>query len=131
VQGEVRSKKHGDDKTAVYDGTSIPLRRWEDWERSRLRKLRRDAKRRAKMEQQQANAQWNGDGYGGARYEDDEYGDYLREPQRLEEPGGSGSDSGSIFSDEDVWGADIGGVSSGSRWTRTRVGSLTLLGPVC
>lgn len=98
VEGEVRSKGH-DDKTAVFDGTTIPLRRWDDWERSRLRKLRREEKRRKDLERQ----------YGQGFHGDD-----------MLAPGGRGgwtrseyeSDAGSLFSSEDdVWGADIGGVS--------------------
>jgi len=59
VEGEVRSKAH-DDKTAVFDGTTIPLRRWEDWERSRLRKLRREERRRKEMERHLGNVGFYG-----------------------------------------------------------------------
>ena len=102
VEGEIRSKGH-DDKTAVFDGTTIPLRRWEDWERSRLRKLRREEKRRKELERQ----------YGAGFHGDD-----MLAPGGFA-PGRPGwirseyeSDAGSVFSSEDdVWGADIGGVS--------------------
>lgn len=45
----------GEGKDASHEGdtqspTAVPLRRWEDWERSRLRKAKRDAKRRHDME---------------------------------------------------------------------------------
>lgn len=96
------SKAGHDDKTAVFDGTTIPLRRWEDWERSRLRKLRREGKRRRDLERQ------FGAGFHG-------------EDGGLAVPGGGRSawarseyesDAGSVFSSEDdVWGADVGGVS--------------------
>ncbi|KAJ9113246.1 hypothetical protein QFC22_006085 [Naganishia vaughanmartiniae] len=49
VEGETKQKQqkvYSEDKTAVFDGTSVPLRRWADWEKSRLRKLRRDELRR-------------------------------------------------------------------------------------
>jgi chitin synthase len=102
VEGEVRSKGH-DDKTAVFDGTTIPLRRWEDWERSRLRKLRREEKRRRQMEKL----------YGALHPVNQSDEGFLQ-------PGSRGNgwtrseydDSNSIFSSEDdVWGADVGGVS--------------------
>ena len=96
VEGEIRSKGH-DDKTAVFDGTTIPLRRWEDWERSRLRKLRREGKRRRDMERQYG-AGFHGDELVPGR------GAWVRSEYE--------SDEGSVFSsDDDVWGGEIGGVS--------------------
>ncbi|ORY25449.1 chitin synthase-domain-containing protein [Naematelia encephala] len=98
VEGEVRSKGH-DDKTAVFDGTTIPLRRWEDWERSRLRKMRREERRRRDFERQYGSGFHGEDGGlapGRAAYARSEYD----------------SDSGSVFSsEEDVWGAEIGGYN--------------------
>lgn len=124
VEGELKSTAH-DDKTAIFDGTTIPLRRWEDWEKSRLRKIRREDKRRRDMERQF-----------GAGFHDDSNASSadshayataaangLPPPTRGLHPffangrgrNGSGdgdSDAGSVFSsDEDVWGAEIGGVS--------------------
>ncbi|KAK8853481.1 chitin synthase 1 [Kwoniella newhampshirensis] len=99
VEGEIRSKGH-DDKTAVFDGTTIPLRRWEDWEKSRLRKLRREEKRRKDMERQFGRGFHNdSDGLGpGPR------GAWTRSEYD--------SDAGSVFgSEEDVWGAEIGGYN--------------------
>lgn len=49
MEGEVKGDGHGDGQGS-FDGTSVPLRRWEDWERSRLRKLKREEKRRRDME---------------------------------------------------------------------------------
>ncbi|KAG8902462.1 hypothetical protein FRB99_004462 [Tulasnella sp. 403] len=49
VAGEGATKAH-DDSEGVFDGTSVPMRRWEDWERSRLRKQKREEKRRRDME---------------------------------------------------------------------------------
>jgi chitin synthase len=98
VEGEIRSKGH-DDKTTVFDGTTIPLRRWEDWERSRLRKLRREEKRRRDMERQ----------YGGGFHGDD---GGLAPGRAVWARSEYESDAGSVFSsEEDVWGAEIGGVS--------------------
>lgn len=96
MEGEIRSKGH-DDKTAVFDGTTIPLRRWEDWERSRLRKLRREEKRRRDMERQ------FGSGF---------HGDELVPRGGRTRSEYENSDAGSVFSsDDDVWGGEIGGVS--------------------
>ncbi|WWC91990.1 uncharacterized protein L201_006944 [Kwoniella dendrophila CBS 6074] len=109
VEGEVKSKAH-DDKTAVFDGTTVPLRRWEDWEKSRLRKLRRDEKKRREFERQ------FGVGFHGDQNNNSNLGLGLNPP-------GNGpraawtrsdyeSDSGSVFgSEEDVWGAEIGGYN--------------------
>ncbi|KAK4689436.1 chitin synthase, partial [Tremellales sp. Uapishka_1] len=97
VEGEIRDKGH-DDKTAVFDGTTIPLRRWEDWERSRLRKVKREEKRKRDMERS-FGAGFHGDG------------DSLA-PGRNWARSEYESDSGSIFSSEDdVWGQDIGGYN--------------------
>ena len=95
VEGEIRSKAH-DDKTAVFDGTTIPLRRWEDWERSRLRKLKREDRRRKDLERQ----------FGSGFHGEESYaprGAWARSEYE--------SDAGSLFSsEEDVWGSEIGGV---------------------
>lgn len=119
VEGELRSQAH-DDKTAVFDGTTIPLRRWEDWEKSRLRKLKREEKRRRDFERQ----------FGGGFHGDDStsseghgssngYGQYGLTPGYPHNRGfvrsEYESDAGSVFSgDEDIWGAEIGGVSPSS-----------------
>ncbi|OJA11306.1 hypothetical protein AZE42_10520, partial [Rhizopogon vesiculosus] len=49
VEGEAKGDGHGSG-SGVFDGSSVPLRRWEDWERSRLRKLKRDERRRRDLE---------------------------------------------------------------------------------
>ncbi|ORX40470.1 chitin synthase 1 [Kockovaella imperatae] len=96
VEGEIRSKAH-DDKTAVFDGTTIPLRRWEDWERSRLRKLRREEKRRRDLERQY------GSGF---------HGDELAPAPSPWARSEYESDANSVFSsEEDVWGSEIGGYN--------------------
>jgi len=44
VEGEIKSKDdHG---AAGGVAVEVPLRRWEDWERSRLRKVKREEKRK-------------------------------------------------------------------------------------
>lgn len=105
IEGEVKTKGN-DDKTAVFDGTTIPLRRWEDWERSRLRKLRREEKRRKQFERSFGNGGFHmddsSDGHGGALHPNR---GWVRSEY-------DGSDSNSVFSSEDdVWGADVGAVS--------------------
>ncbi|KAI5118061.1 hypothetical protein M0805_006324 [Coniferiporia weirii] len=49
VEGEAKDKGHGDGG-GVFDGATVPMRRWEDWERSRLRKIRREERRRRELE---------------------------------------------------------------------------------
>ncbi|WWC64871.1 uncharacterized protein I303_107485 [Kwoniella dejecticola CBS 10117] len=101
VEGEVRSKAH-DDKTAVFDGTTVPLRRWEDWEKSRLRKLRRDEKKRREMERQ----------FGAGFHGDNDGLGLGPTPRAAWTRSDYESDSGSVFgSEEDVWGAEIGGYN--------------------
>ena len=103
VEGEIVNRKGHDDKTAIFDGTTIPLRRWEDWEKSRLRKLRREEKRRRDLEKQFGNAGFYGDVGGGDELQPGRPG-WVRSEYE--------SDAGSVFSsDEDLWGGEIGGVS--------------------
>ncbi len=119
VEGEVRSKGHAD-KTAVFDGTTIPLRRWEDWERSRLRKIRREEKRRRDMERSFGagfHGDGSSDGHGIGNPNGNGIGNGIRDldglaPNRAWARSEYDSDAGSVFSsDDDVWGQDIGGVS--------------------
>lgn len=119
VEGEIRSKGH-DDKTAVFDGTTIPLRRWEDWEKSRLRKLRREERRRKEMERHFGGGFYNDESGSASGSEGHGMGNgYGAGGLSAPRPWASnrnteydGSDAGSIFSsDEDVWGGDVGGVS--------------------
>lgn len=123
VEGEVRSKAH-DDKTAVFDGTTIPLRRWEDWERSRLRKLRREERRRKEMERHLGNVGFYGDEGSGSS--DGHGARNGLHPWTARNASGrsADSDTGSVWSsDEDVWGGDVGGVSihpSSSYWEDDR-----------
>lgn len=71
------------------------MRRWEDWERSRLRKLKRDERRRRDFERIQGSA--FGDG-----------GDMLKADMRSQY---DGSDTMSLASDDDQWGTQIGGYN--------------------
>lgn len=74
------------------------MRRWEDWERSRLRKIRREEKRRRDMERSHPSGFFTPDG------------EYLQAPDTR-----SQYDSSDTFSmassDDDHWGAQIGGYN--------------------
>ncbi len=98
VEGEAKDKGHIDDTANI--AFSVPLRRWEDWERSRLRKLKREARRRADLERQ----------FGKGIYNDEkDHADQYLDPHRASHKSlESFSDSASDF-DEDRWGAQIGG----------------------
>jgi chitin synthase len=75
------------------------MRRWEDWERSRLRKLRREERRRRDFERAHPSGYFAGDG------------DFLsvRTDTRSQY---DGSDTVSIgSSDDDHWGLQIGGYN--------------------
>lgn len=50
VAGEGKDVGHVADGGRTLEVDAVPLRRWADWERSRLRKLKRDVKRRKDME---------------------------------------------------------------------------------
>lgn len=91
MEGEGKSKEH--DMGSGANGTSIPTRRWEDWERSRLRKIKREEKRRRDL----ARAFPNG-------YNTKEY---LRVGDTISQYDGSDTVS-MASSEEDKWGPSIG-----------------------
>lgn len=100
VEGEAKGEGHGDGG-AAHDGISIPLRRWEDWERSRLRKLKREERRRREMERLHSNYLASNGDLLSART--DIHSQY------------DGSDTFSVTSSEDDhWGAQIGGYNENS-----------------
>lgn len=101
VEGERKDLGHGAGE-GTFEGTSVPLRRWEDWERSRLRKLRREERRRREMERAYPN------GY-------PSQGEFLS-PRPLETYSQyDGSDTASVTSsDDDHWGMQIGGYNENS-----------------
>ncbi|EJD03256.1 glycosyltransferase family 2 protein [Fomitiporia mediterranea MF3/22] len=93
VEGERKGAAHGDGE-GVFNGTSVPMRRWEDWERSRLRKMKREERRRRDMERAFPSG-YNSGGNLGIRSERSSQYD--------------GSDTVSVTSSEDdVWGPQIG-----------------------
>jgi len=100
VEGEVKQDDHSGGGKKL-DGQSVPLRRWEDWERSRLRKLRRDERRRRDFERSHPAGYIAGaDDLLSARDVRSQY---------------DGSDAYSIASSEDdTWGGQIGGYNENS-----------------
>ena len=52
VAGEGKDLGHIGDGGRAIEVNAVPLRRWDDWERSRLRKARREQKRRQEFERQ-------------------------------------------------------------------------------
>ena len=99
VEGEAKGEAHGTGGAGV-GGLSVPLRRWEDWERSRLRKLKREERRRRDMERLHPG------------------GFVTSENDLLSVRGGTqyeGSDTHSVASsEEDQWGQQVGGYNEGS-----------------
>lgn len=94
VEGEGKGEGHGEGK-GPFAGNSVPLRRWEDWERSRLRKLKRDERRRREFERAHPSGYLVGNReYLGVR--PDVYSTF------------EGSDTFSVASSEDHWGPQIG-----------------------
>ncbi|KAL4244083.1 Chitin synthase [Abortiporus biennis] len=71
VEGEAKGEGHGEG-AAVTEAINVPLRRWDDWERSRLRKIKREERRRREFEKLQgtylaANSDFLEDDHWGAQ----------------------------------------------------------------
>lgn len=93
VEGEKKDKGHGGEG-GVLNGASVPMRRWEDWERSRLRKIKREERRRKELER----------AFPGGYSAD---GGTLSATNSMYDR--DGSDTVSVASsDEDHWGPQIG-----------------------
>lgn len=81
----------------LAEGTQVPFRRWEDWERSRIRKLKREAQRKREMER----------AYHGLR-------PGVRAPEQYSMAFSefNDNDNSSLApSEDDRWGAQIGGYN--------------------
>lgn len=102
MAGEAKDTGHGGG-SGVANLPVVPMRRWEDWERSRLRKLRREERRRRDFERSHPSGYITGDR------------DFLVAPDTRSMYTGSqyeGSDTMSLnSSDDDHWGAQIGGYN--------------------
>lgn len=96
VAGETRDKGHDHKAGGTIEVNAVPLRRWEDWERSRLRKIKRENKRK----QEFARA------FGTRKFHD---GNTLSTYTDGESSRFDPSDTNSMFSaEEDRWGLQIG-----------------------
>lgn len=98
VEGETKGDDHGVGKAGKYE--AVPMRRWEDWERSRLRKIKREDRRRREMERLHPSGFSGGHGdFLSARYDSGSQYD--------------GSDTHSIASsaEDDQWGSQVGGYN--------------------
>ncbi|KAF8160988.1 glycosyltransferase family 2 protein [Crassisporium funariophilum] len=97
VEGEAKGEGH-DGGSGQATGPAIPMRRWEDWERSRLRKLKREERRRRDFERAHPS------GYIAGERE------FLTAPDTRSQY--DGSDTVSLnSSDDDHWGTQIGGYN--------------------
>ncbi|KAN0059767.1 Chitin synthase, class 7 [Thecaphora frezii] len=104
VEGEGKDTGHGA-ADGVFEASSVALRRWEEWERSRLKKQKREERRRRDLEKQ----------FGQGFYNDSsDSGDHDRKQPgvplatSLRPDSDAFSDTASDF-EEDRWGAEIGG----------------------
>ncbi|GAA5959739.1 hypothetical protein JCM3765_000086 [Sporobolomyces pararoseus] len=70
VAGEIKSKDDHGGGTGV--AVEVPLRRWEDWERSRVRKFKREEKRRRDFERQFGTRAVHAPSTGGSTYAESE-----------------------------------------------------------
>lgn len=98
VLGEVKGAGHGDDKTKLV--ASVPLRRWEDWERSRLRRIRREERRQRDLDR--LNRTFNN----GNPHDDD--GSLAPNPRYHSEYDVSDTASTLSSNEDDQWGPQIG-----------------------
>ncbi|GAA5981005.1 hypothetical protein JCM11641_001428 [Rhodosporidiobolus odoratus] len=97
VAGEAKGADDHGAAGGISGASAVPLRRWEDWERSRLRKVKRDEKRKREFERQfGTRAVHAGQSTGGSTYADSETASSYGGP------------------DEDRWGMQIGGYNEDS-----------------
>ena len=100
VEGEGKDKGHGGDDGRAASA-AVPLRRWEDWERSRLKKMRRDEKRRRDLARNFPGGYYDGDDHLHPRHDNEVQSSYYENM----------SDTISIVSsaaEDDQWGTQIG-----------------------
>ncbi|KAG7090831.1 Chitin synthase, class 1 [Marasmius oreades] len=96
VEGEGKGDSHGV-PGGKFNGPAVSMRRWEDWERSRLRKIRREERRRKEFERAHGQGFYSGDELLSVTDIRSQY---------------DGSDSYSVTSsEEDQWGGQIGGYN--------------------
>lgn len=110
VEGEGADKGHGTAE-GVFAAASVPLRRWEDWERSRLKRLAREEKRRKEMERQFGAGFHNDTKEGVTRnMNGGEYkkAHFAAQPIMHRDDSDSFSNLSSTYEDDDLWGPHIG-----------------------
>ncbi|KAH9454559.1 hypothetical protein MJO28_007558 [Puccinia striiformis f. sp. tritici] len=93
VEGEAKSQSHDTGALSTFDPNTIPHRRWEDWERSRLKKVKREERRRREFERTFGTQQYHLSTMGGSEY-------------------GGGDTVSMISSEDDRWGLAIGNYDS-------------------
>ncbi|GAA5878504.1 hypothetical protein JCM8547_008433 [Rhodosporidiobolus lusitaniae] len=99
VEGEVKGGDDHGGAGGVSGASAVPLRRWEDWERSRLRKVKREEKRKREFERQFGTRAVHGtNSVGGSTYADSET-------------------ASSYGGDEDRWGMQIGAYNEDATGT--------------
>ncbi|PLW25419.1 hypothetical protein PCASD_26423 [Puccinia coronata f. sp. avenae] len=89
VEGERKNQGHDTGRSVTIDLNTIPHRRWEDWERSRLRKIKREERRRRDFERSFGTQQYHLSTPGGSEY-------------------GGGDTVSMVSSEDDRWGLAIG-----------------------
>ncbi|KAH6914118.1 chitin synthase 1 [Coprinopsis sp. MPI-PUGE-AT-0042] len=96
VEGEGKDTGHGAGEGVA---SAVPLRRWEDWERSRLRKIKREERRRKDLERS----------YPGGLFTSDR--EFLAAPDTRSQYGDMSDTFSLNSSDDDHWGSQIGGYN--------------------
>lgn len=109
VQGAGKDTGHGGEENEVFDAKIVPRRLWADWERSRIRKHKREAKRRQHLEQTFGNAGYHNDNERGGLSRYPTNSQYLSLNDEISSVGHDTSETASIAnSEEDRWGLQIG-----------------------
>lgn len=91
VEGEAKGAGHDDGPAVVMDCNTIPHRRWEDWERSRLKKAKREERRRKEFARAFGSRLFHSSTPGGSEY---------------------GDTASMVSSEDDRWGMNIGNYES-------------------
>ncbi|PWN22475.1 hypothetical protein BCV69DRAFT_267874 [Microstroma glucosiphilum] len=106
-EGKGEGGHGGGEGDSVFAAASVPLRKWEDWERSRQNRQKRAEKRRREMEAQFGGKFWNDQQDLRSQGSHSPDGDYTGAP-RTRHPHFRESDTWSETTEEDVWGAHVG-----------------------
>ncbi|UZJ54701.1 hypothetical protein CBS101457_004021 [Exobasidium rhododendri] len=107
VEGEGKDKGHGESE-GVFAAASVPLRRWEDWERSRLKRQAREEKRRKELERQFGSGFHNDSNDALSLNRANKNPPYLQQTLGARDDSDSLSNYSGSHEDEDLWGPHIG-----------------------